>query len=240
MKENHWDKLERLFLEALTYEQADRATFLDQACGENTQLRGELDGMLASHNEEAVLSVERGLLAHEQLPTRNSDLVERHIGSYKLLEVVGEGGMGVVYKAERSDGAFRQTVALKLVRRGPNGSEMRARFRQERQVLARLSHPHIVPLLDGGISAEGWPYLAMQYVKGMPITEFCDQNLLTIPERLKLFKTVCKAVQHAHNNLVVHRDIKPTNILVTDEDQVQLLDFGIAKILGSDRSGRIC
>ena len=188
MEENHWDKLERLFSEALSYEEADRFAFLDEACGENKQLRDELDGMLASHKEQAALSVERSLLAHEQLPTRDSDLLERHIGSYRLLEVIGEGGMGVVYKAERSDGAFRQTVALKLVRRGAYGADMQARFRQERQVLARLSHPHIVPLLDGGISAEGWPYLAMKYVDGEPITAFCDQNRLTIRERLKLFK----------------------------------------------------
>ena len=139
--------------------------------------------------------------------------------------------MGEVYLARRDDDQYEQKVALKLVKPGHRSAQMLTRFRMERQVLARLTHPNITQLLDGGIDHEGRPYLVMQYVEGIPITDFCDKYALSIDDRLDLFRTVCRAVQHAHRSLVVHRDLKPSNILVTEDGVVKLLDFGIAKLL---------
>ena len=139
--------------------------------------------------------------------------------------------MGRVFLADRADGQFEQQVALKLVRSGPYGGEILGRFLRERQILARLQHPNIASLLDGGVTSDGRPYFAMEYVAGEPITTYCDRQALDVRHRLVLFTAVCDAVQYAHQNLVVHRDLKPSNTLVTPEGQVKLLDFGIAKVL---------
>ncbi|BDC51443.1 hypothetical protein F183_A37590 [Bryobacterales bacterium F-183] len=153
------------------------------------------------------------------------------LGPYKLLEVLGEGGMGVVYRAERADGELTQQVAIKVVRGGGliSGPTLE-RFRNERQILSRLEHPNIARLYDAGTSA-GLPYFVMEYVQGTSITAYCNEKDLSIPDRLRLFRTVCEAVQYAHSNLVIHRDLKPGNILVTEQGTVKLLDFGIAKVL---------
>jgi serine/threonine-protein kinase len=145
--------------------------------------------------------------------------------------------MGVVYLAERADGQFQQRVALKLIKRGMDSEEIHQRFLAERQILAQLNHPHIARLLDGGVSAEGQPYFAIEYVDGTALTAHCDARRLGVEERLQLFLDVCDAVRYAHQNLVVHRDLKPSNILVTTEDEVKLLDFGIAKLLGPEQRG---
>ena len=139
--------------------------------------------------------------------------------------------MGEVYLGQRADAQYRQEVAIKVVRPGLQAAEILTRFRAERQILARLDHPNIATLLDGGVTAAERPYLVMQYVDGVPITEHCDSERLSIDARLKLFVTVCRAVQFAHTNLIVHRDLKPSNILVTAEGEPKLLDFGIAKLL---------
>jgi serine/threonine-protein kinase len=158
--------------------------------------------------------------------------VERHIGPYRLLRELGRGGMGIVYLAERADGQFRRHVAVKLLRVTHDAETLRRRFLAERQILATLNHPNIAQLLDGGVSDDGHtPFLVMEYVDGVPITTYCDQQRLTIEERLELFRDVCAAVHHAHSNLVLHRDIKPGNILVTSDRRVKLLDFGIAKLM---------
>ncbi len=153
----------------------------------------------------------------------------RRIGPFRILQRLGEGGMGVVYLAERADGEFEQQVALKLVRADRSG--LTERFRLERQILARLEHPNIARLLDGGITPEGELYFAMELVRGTPLLEFADERRLTVPERVALFERVCRAVDHAHRNLIVHRDLKPSNVVVSDEGEVKLLDFGIAKLL---------
>jgi eukaryotic-like serine/threonine-protein kinase len=153
------------------------------------------------------------------------------IGPYRVLRELARGGMGAVYLAERADGQFEQRVALKLIKRGMDSDEIHRRFLAERQILARLSHPNIARLLDGGVSADGRPYFAMEYIDGVPLTSHCDTHQLGVIERLRLFADVCQAVRHAHQNLVIHRDLKPSNILVTSDGQVKLLDFGIAKLV---------
>ncbi len=156
------------------------------------------------------------------------------IGPYVLGTLIGRGGMGAVYMADRVEGDFEQRVALKLIRSGADSADVEARFRAERQILARLDHPNIARLLDGGITAEGEPWFALEYVDGRSITAYCDEEGLTPEQRLELFRTVCSAVQYAHANLVIHRDLKPNNILVTVDGTPKLLDFGIAKLLDPD------
>nr|HQV32973.1 serine/threonine-protein kinase [Calditrichia bacterium] len=155
------------------------------------------------------------------------------LGPYRIEEQLGEGGMGFVYLAERTD-AFRKKVAIKIIKKGMDSRALLDRFRLERQTLANLEHPHIARLLDGGSTEEGLPYLVLEYVDGQIITEYCDQQRLSLRERLQLFGKVCQAVSYAHRNLVVHRDIKPSNILVNHEGEPRLLDFGIARILDSE------
>ncbi|MEZ4701026.1 MAG: serine/threonine-protein kinase [Rhodothermales bacterium] len=231
MDPHRWNRLEQLFFAAQERDPAERAAFLDDACADDPELRQELASMLAAEEDGMALALESRLLSDEGDDDRVTDLTGAHIGPYRLEKLIGEGGMGDVYLARRDDDQYDQQVALKLIRPGYRNSELIARFRVERQVLARLNHPNITQLLDGGMDSEGRPYLVMQYVDGVPITEFCDKRMLSIDDRLRLFRTVCAAVQYAHANLVVHRDLKPSNILVTEDGRVKLLDFGIAKLL---------
>ncbi len=155
------------------------------------------------------------------------------VGAFRLLRELGRGGMGTVWLAERIDGEFSQQVAVKLIRPGWNPDEVLARFRAERQILAGLTHPNIAHLIDGGVSADGRPWLALEYVDGIDLRQYCDRNHLSLGARMQLFLTVCDAVSHAHAHLVVHRDLKPSNLLVTAAGEVKLLDFGIAKLLAA-------
>lgn len=173
------------------------------------------------------------------VPIRDAGPVDGMIGPYRILRELGRGGMGVVYLAVREDVALRRMVALKLVHHGMAVGEVLERFERERAVLAALNHPNIARLIDVGATAGGAPYLVMEHVEGEPIDRYCDSRRLTVAERLDLFRQVCAAVQHAHQNLVVHRDIKPRNILVTPEGVPKLLDFGIAKLLNPALSSRI-
>jgi len=157
----------------------------------------------------------------------------RDIGPYRVLRPIGRGGMGSVYLAARADGQFTQQVALKLINRGMDTDEIIRRFLLEREILARLHHPNIARLLDGGMTSDGRPYFAMEFVEGTPITAYADENRLTLEQRLGLFEEVCEAVDYAQRHLIVHRDLKPSNILVTGGGRVKLLDFGVAKLLGS-------
>lgn len=164
-------------------------------------------------------------------PQRDEARAGRKLGAWHIVSVIGRGGMGAVYAAARDDGAYAQKAALKLIRSGADSPAVRERFLRERQTLARLQHPHIATLLDGGFSAEGDPYFVMEYVDGVPIDQWCDQRKLGLEARVELFLQVLDAVQYAHRNLVVHRDLKPSNLLVDAEGRVKLLDFGIAKQL---------
>ena len=168
--------------------------------------------------------------------SRGGPVVERRIGAYRVLRELGHGGMGTVYLAARADDQYQKRVAVKVIR-GLDSAEVVRHFRRERQILAGLEHPNIARLFDGGTTDDGLPYFVMECVEGEPIDRFCDEHKLSIQERLRLFQGVCAAVQYAHRNLVVHRDIKPHNILVTPEGVPKLMDFGIAKLLNPGVAG---
>ena len=169
----------------------------------------------------------------------DTDLEGRTIGQYRLLRRIGSGGMGSVFQAERIDGTYEQTVAVKIVKKGMDTENVIQRFRVEQQILARLDHPNIARIIDGGVTEQGRPYFVMEYVPGVPITTYCDANRLGIRRRLELFRTACDAVHHAHKSLVVHRDLKPSNILVTEQGEIKLLDFGIAKLLDENEDPQL-
>jgi eukaryotic-like serine/threonine-protein kinase len=229
--DNPWQRIEALFYEALEHAPAAREAFLASACGSDLDLRREIDSLLAA-SDKTLGFIQRPLQeAARSLDDRSEITSGRQIGSYRLLGVLGEGGMGRVYLAARADDLYKQQVAIKLMHAGfAQTRRMLLRFGAERQILANLNHPNIARLLDGGVS-DGLPYLVMEYVDGVPIDEYCRQHGLGIESRLKLFCTVCRAVEYAHKNLVVHRDIKPGNILVAADGTPKLLDFGIAKLL---------
>jgi serine/threonine-protein kinase len=222
-----WKKIQSLFEKALEFNSAERKNFLKSECGDDKELFNEVVSLLvADEKEHSIFSGS----ATNFVAVDDETIDGKTFGNYKAMNKIGSGGMGSVYLAERIDGVFQQKVALKVVNPGMNSQEIITQFEEERQILARLQHPHIARLLDGGISELGLPYFTMEYVIGKPITEYCDEENLTIEERLELFKKVCEAVLYAHQNLVIHRDIKPSNILVQDDKTVKLLDFGIAKV----------
>jgi serine/threonine protein kinase len=232
-----WRRLETLFYQASDMDPRDRAAFLDQACGEDPDMRREVESLLSGADYTLGSFRETAEQAAREL-TGSTAFTGRRIGPWRILEALGEGGMGRVYLASRADEVYDQRVAIKLMRADFGGDrEMLLRFRTERQILAKLNHPNIGRLLDGGVSAEGLPYLVMEYVEGVPIDRYCRDQSISIEARLRLFRTVCGAVEYAHRNLVIHRDIKPANILVTSEGEPKLLDFGIARLLDPEFSG---
>ena len=228
MEPSTWERLEAVFFEALALDPEERSAFVERACAGDDVFRAEVEAVLASH-----LAMEGD---EPEDPSPDSRVGSR-VGAYRLEALVGQGGMGEVYRARRADEVYEQEVAVKIVRSGLPASEMVRRFRLERQILARLEHPNVAALLDGGVTEGGQPYLVMQYVHGAPITEYVDRHRLPVAARLRLFVTACRAVQFAHTNLVIHRDIKPSNILVTDDGRVRLLDFGIAKLIDPEGTG---
>jgi serine/threonine protein kinase/tetratricopeptide (TPR) repeat protein len=223
-----WDQVKDLFAAALERDAAERSEFLRVACGD-VSLRNEIESLLSSFDGDPNF-LENSPIAG-LLSAQSCAMAGKRIGTYRILREIGYGGMAVVYLAERADEQYRKRVAVKMLQPGVNKDEILRRFRNERQTLAALDHPGIVKLLDGGSTAEGLPYLIMEYVEGVRIDQYCDIHRLTIPARLQLFRAVCLAVHYAHENLVIHRDLKPSNILVTREGVVRLLDFGIAKVL---------
>jgi tetratricopeptide (TPR) repeat protein len=223
-----WEEVEAIFADAVELAPAERARLLDRRCEGRPRLREEVLTLLAAHDTAGgFLAVEGSANAAGAAP-----LPQQAIGPFRLIEPIGEGGMGVVYRAERADGEFTQQVAIKLLDASLRGDALR-RFRAERQILATLHHPHIVTLLDGGLTETGRGYLVMEYVDGVPITAWCAAQALDLSARLALFRDVCAAVQHAHSHGVVHRDLKPANILVAG-GLVKVLDFGIARLLDAD------
>jgi eukaryotic-like serine/threonine-protein kinase len=226
-----WQVLEELFYAASDMEAVDRVGFLHRACGDDSALCEEVQSLLASSGESTQF-LRRPVVEAAQQLSSSTTLTGKRVGPYHVLQTIGEGGMGNVYLASRADETYDQKVAIKVVRGGfGQDPQMLRRFRTERQILANLNHPNIARLLDGGVTAEGLPYLVMDYVEGISIDDFCARNRLTTTGRLQLFQTVCAAVEYAHRNLIIHRDIKPANILVTPEGVPKLLDFGIAKLL---------
>ncbi|NLA67493.1 MAG: serine/threonine protein kinase [Gammaproteobacteria bacterium] len=225
MDPDRWQRLSPLLDALLELEPAAREQSLASLREDDPELAAELEQLLElEEGQEDFLS---GSVV-SQLPLARAGA---HIGPYRLERMLGEGGMGQVWLAGRADGLYQRRVALKLLRPGLADPNLRLRFTRERQILARLEHAHIARLLDAGISADQQPYLALEYVDGEPITDWCRVREPTVEARLRLFLQVCEAVSHAHANLIVHRDLKPSNILVTPLDEVRLLDFGIAKLL---------
>jgi len=220
-----WARVQRIFHEALEHDGAARERFLDDACAGDATLRRELISLLAG--------AEGGVLGEPRDGPPAPDLEDSRIGPFRILRPLGHGGMGSVYLAEREGAGFTQVVALKLLRSAMLlparlAPQLEERFSRERHILARLEHPGIARLIDGGYTPAGQPYLAMEYVEGLPLTDYAGRHDLGVRDRIELFLAVCEAVQYAHQRLVIHRDLKPSNILVTASAHPKLLDFGIA------------
>lgn len=230
MTNERWRQIEEVFNRALDIPPAERRRWLAEACGTDAELLAEVSSLLdndSTSSRPLEKQIREAFVAFEGRP------VARMAGPYELLEEIGRGGMGTVYKARRADEEYQAIVAVKLVRPGMDTDFILSRFRRERQILARLSHPNIARLLDGGTTADEIPYIVMEFIDGVKITEYCRRESLGLRERLQLFLPVCLAVDYAHRNFVVHRDIKPGNILVDNTGTPKLLDFGICKLLHS-------
>lgn len=243
MDQQEWKKINEIVDKALELKEEERATFIENKCEGDEALRYNVEELLHSIKQ----SETENFLSNETFPHRlaadfsndetddyHSSLVGKTINQYTIKELIGHGGMGSVFLAKRADGAYEKPVALKVLRRGMDTPSNVARFKRERNILASLNHPNIARLLDGGVTESGLPYLVMEYEKGTPLLDYCNKHKLSTEERLELFKSVCKAVQHAHRNAIIHRDLKPSNIYVTDNGDVKVLDFGIAKLLEPD------
>jgi eukaryotic-like serine/threonine-protein kinase len=234
-------RIRALFDEALERTEADREGYLRRACGDDGALFDEVTSLLevlsrqnstwgSPVDDDLARALERAIGDADHAAAQQ-DAVGSRIGAYEITRLIGMGGMGAVYEGVRADDQYRKRVALKFLRRGVEGDLAIRRFRYERQILANLNHRNIAALLDGGVTDDGQPYIVMEYVDGTPITQHAADRNLGVRARIGLLRQVCNAVQHAHQNLVVHRDLKPGNILVTKDGTVKLLDFGIARLL---------
>jgi eukaryotic-like serine/threonine-protein kinase len=229
-----WERLQELFSRAVDLPEDERPAFLARETAGDTRLRLELLELLAADSGDGdgnLLTDALGAAIDATGRDRRQALVGRILGNYRLVSVLGHGGTGTVYLAERADRQYSAQVAIKVVDSATLHGDLGLRFRAERQILASLNHPNIARLIDAGETQESQPYLAMEYVHGEPLDRFCDRQQLELHARLRLFLDICNAVQYAHQNLIVHRDLKPANILVTAEGAPKLLDFGIAKLL---------
>jgi serine/threonine protein kinase/tetratricopeptide (TPR) repeat protein len=227
-----WDQAKEIVGLALEQKTEERSAFVRKACGDDATLLAEVESLLSNYN--GADSLLENSPAANVLAFHPVVMTGKKIGAYRIVREIGQGGMAVVYLGERDDQNFRKQVAIKMVKPGIDTEQILHRFRNERQTLAALDHSNIVKLLDGGSSEDGLPYLVMEYVEGLPIDQYCDQNKLSIDDRLRLFRQVCSAVQYAHENLVIHRDLKPGNILIAKGGVPRLLDFGIAKLLNPE------
>jgi len=239
MTPERWRQMKELLGTVLELDPAKRTGYLDRACGNDAELRMDLERLLAAGEKAGDEFLDHPAILREfalDFPQQVETWIGHRIGSYELVEEIGAGGMGEVYRAVRADDEYRKEVAIKLVRSGQDSSFVLHRFKNERQILAGLDHPNIARLLDGGTTEQGLPYFVMEFIKGQRIDEYCDARKLATTERLKLFLHVCSAMQYAHQRLIIHRDLKPGNILVTAEGVPKLLDFGIAKILQSSET----
>src|SRR5215475_5133469 len=240
MTPERWEQVEDLLNAALDRPVDEREAFLTGACGDDLSLRNQIEHLINCYEqagdfiEAPPATARESTLSDEAVTLQFDSMVGRQVGAYRLVREIGRGGMGAVYLAARADKEYRQRAAIKLVKRGMDTDFVIRRFRNERQILAALNHPNIARLLDGGTTTDGLPYFVMEYIDGLPIHRYCDTRRLNVVERLRLFRLVCAAVAYAHEQQVIHRDIKPGNILVTEDGAPKLLDFGIAKILDPD------
>ncbi len=233
MNPQRWERIDEIFFAAQELDPSQRDAYL--AAVDDAELRAEVEDLLARAN-----TGNRSLrqIVPKAMEAMYAGQAPETIGPWRVLRELGAGGMGQVYLAERRDGEFQQTVAIKVIRPGFEVQEIASRFRQERQMMANLNHPNIARVFDGGATADRRPYFVMEYVEGLPVTEWLRTHEGGMAETLRVFVDLCAAVDHAHRRLIVHRDIKPGNILVTAEGVVKLLDFGIAKVLDpADRRG---
>jgi eukaryotic-like serine/threonine-protein kinase len=234
-----WQRLKTLVADALALPLAQRAGYVQRSCAGEPDLQAELESLLAAAEpEDTALDQQPAaqlLQAIDEHAARH--WIGRRLGPYRLVSLIARGGMGEVYRGERDDGQFEQRVAIKLMREDGDQQMLLARFNAERRILASLDHPNLAKLLDAGLTPEGEPYFVMELVDGIALDFHCEQQALTLPQRLRLFRNVCLVVDYAHRQGVIHRDLKPANILVTPQGVVKLVDFGIAKRLGAASDG---
>jgi len=236
---NNAKLVDQIFAEALNIPVAERETFVKDRSGEDEKLAAQVFSLLKlSEQPEGVIEERfsamrnrlwQDMLSHDS--AQQEDLSGSLVGSWSIEKLIARGGLATVYQAQRDDGVYHQQVALKVLRRGLDTDDLISRFHTEREILSSLEHPGIAKILDGGALDDGRPFLVLEYVDGLPITEHCERNQLEIHARVRLLIDVARAIGHAHRRLVVHRDIKPSNILVTAKGKASVLDFGIAKLL---------
>lgn len=243
MTPERYSQVKSLFQLVLEQQPANRPAFLERACGADRDLYNQVRELLRSDSSSQDFLEKPAITPLSKvLSDAASDLAEpmpQQIGPYALQKQLGSGGMGAVYLASRADKTYNKQVAIKVIHKGMESDKILQRFRRERQIVASLDHPNIARLLDGGATNDGRPYIVMEYVEGMAIDAWCDQRKLNTEKRLRLFLQVCDAIHYAHQNLVIHRDIKPGNILVRPDNTVKLLDFGIAKLMIPDSSSGV-
>lgn len=230
---DHWERLQELFSRAADLTDEQQTAFIAREVQDNESLREELEKLLRADRGKSTTPLTHAVGAALERTTRDrrEAVLGRVVNNYRLVSILGHGGTGTVYLAERADRQYSAQVAVKIIDTGTIHGDLGQRFRAERQILASLNHANIARLIDAGETDEGQPYLIMEYVHGEPLDRYCDQHRLDVRARLELFLRICSAVQYAHQNLIVHRDLKPANILVTPEGSPKLLDFGIAKLL---------
>jgi non-specific serine/threonine protein kinase/serine/threonine-protein kinase len=237
MTPEHWQRVKSILQGALERPREERERYIQDSCAGDTAMLSEVADLLRYEDQPGFApditqwrqALPEDEFADEQIPER--------AGPYRILRRLGEGGMGVVYLAERDDGEYRQQVAVKVVKSGPHAASFARRFRREREVLAELEHPHIARLIDSGTTAGGRLFYVMEYVDGLPVTKYANEHRLNVRLRLRLFCNICSAVAHAHSRLIVHGDIKPANILVNAAGQPKLLDFGLAQVFRDSPGG---
>ena len=234
MDSANFQKIKEVFAEALEKPSKEREDFLREKCAGDAELLDEVKSLLEANDKTEKFIDQNALENSSEFAASGKHYDGTQFGNYKIIREIGRGGMGAVFLAERSDGEFEQKVALKIIRQSFGGSELEKHFRRERQILASLNHPNIAKLLDGGVSANGELFLAMEYIEGELFLNYAEDHNLEINERLNLFLKICRAVSYAHQNLVVHRDIKPANILVGKDGEPKLLDFGLARVLSEN------
>ncbi|MGI8669137.1 MAG: serine/threonine protein kinase, partial [Aridibacter sp.] len=238
MKTGDWKKVSKVLSDCLEINISERQRYLD-GLNISSKIRAEVETYLAFEEDvEGLMDISAVEFSRDFFVENENNLesaiIGQNFGAYRVVRELGYGGMGAVYLAERSDGKFEKKVALKLLKREMNTVALRRHFQQERKILASLQNPNIAGLLDAGTTDDKIPYIAMEYVEGLQIDEYCNKNKLDLQQRLDLFREVCSAVAFAHRNLIVHRDLKPSNILVTNDGIPKLLDLGISKILSAE------
>ncbi len=237
---DRWIRVKEILAAALEVSASDRPSYLDATCGDDTELRHEVEGLLQFSDEEEAGFIDQPAIADGMALMDQNEvdgMIGRVLGRYRIVEFVGEGGTGTVYRAVSDDVGYERSLAVKILKRGMDSGASLRRFRDETRILSRLDHPNIARFLEAGIAGDGRPYFVMEFLEGTPIHHYCRERNLSVRERLELFVPVCEAVDYSHRNLIIHRDLKASNILVTANGVPKLLDFGIAKLLDRSTTG---